>query len=390
MTNDIDFPPPKPGATAVLLLADGSVFWGKGFGAARSTVGEVVFNTAMTGYQEIMTDPSYAGQIVTFTFPHIGNVGTNSFDVETTTPPSRGMIVRADVTEPSNYRAIQPLDLWMRSHDLPGLSGIDTRALTRRIRDGGAPTGVLAHAPDGVFDLPALLAEARAWPGLEGMDLAKEVTTRQTYRWNETLWSFEQMGYGTMEAPRRHIVAVDFGAKRNILRNLARLDAEVTVVPATATAEEILGHRPDGIFLANGPGDPAATGEYAVPMVRTLIDSGKPIFGICLGHQILCLALGGRTEKMSRGHRGANHPVKDLTTGKVEITSQNHGFVVTEHSLPDTVEVTHVSLFDKSVEGFRHRTKPIFAVQYHPEASPGPEDSHYLFDRFADLIEKHA
>jgi len=274
------------------------------------------------------------------------------------------MIVRADVTEPSNYRSLQPLEEWMRSHDLPGLSGIDTRALTRRIRDAGAPVGVLAHMPDGNFDLPSLLAEARAWPGLEGMDLAKEVTTRQTYRWNETLWSFDQMGYGTQEAPSRTIVAVDFGAKRNILRNLARLDAEVVVVPATATAEEILGHQPDGIFLANGPGDPAATGEYAIPMVQGLIESGKPIFGICLGHQILCLALGGKTEKMHRGHRGANHPVKDLTTGKVEITSQNHGFVVIGDSLPEEAEVTHISLFDKSVEGFRHKTKPIFAVQY--------------------------
>lgn len=389
MTDDTSPTPPKPGATAALILADGTIFWGKGFGASTQKVGEVVFNTSMTGYQEIMTDPSYAGQIITFTFPHIGNVGANMFDLETTTPASCGMIVRADVTKPSNYRSIQHLEAWMKSHDLPGISGIDTRALTRRIRDAGAPNGVIVHAPSGAFDIPALLAEAKAWPGLKGMDLAKEVTTRQTYKWNETLWSFDEMGYGTMERPKRKIVAVDYGAKRNILRNLARLEADVTVVPATATAEEILGHAPDGVFLSNGPGDPAATGAYAIPTVQALIDSGKPIFGICLGHQILWLALGGRTSKMQRGHRGANHPVKDLTTGKVEITSQNHGFVVEGDSLPDDLEITHISLFDKSVEGFRHKTKPIFAVQYHPEASPGPTDAHYLFDRFADLIEKH-
>jgi carbamoyl-phosphate synthase small subunit len=373
-------------ATACLVLADGTVFWGRGIGATGASVGEVCFNTSMTGYQEILTDPSYAGQIITFTFPHIGNVGANPEDIETVTPAARGLVLRADITEPSNWRATRHLDDWLKSYDLVGIAGIDTRRLTRRIRDGGAPNGVVAHSPDGRFDLVELHARATGWPGLEGMDLAKDVSCRQTYEWDETLWTLGR-GYGRLESPRHHVVAIDFGAKRNILRCLANTGARVTVVPATATVEDVMRHSPDGIFLSNGPGDPAATGTYAVPTVRGLMESGVPMFGICLGHQIMSLALGARTEKMGRGHRGANHPVKDLATGTVEITSQNHGFVVVPESLPGNVEVTHLSLFDGTNEGLKVKDKPVFSVQYHPEASPGPQDSHYLFDRFLSLIE---
>jgi carbamoyl-phosphate synthase small subunit len=385
MTTPSSVPPVPPGATGCVVLADGTVFWGRGLGAAGHAAGEVCFNTSMTGYQEILTDPSYAGQIITFTFPHVGNVGANTEDLETTTPAARGLILRADVTDPSNWRSERDLDDWLKSFDLVGISGVDTRRLTRRIRDGGAPNGVIAHAPDGLFDMPALLAAARAWPGLEGMDLAKAVSCRQTYSWSETRWALGA-GYGRQEAPTHHVVAVDFGAKRNILRCLASTGARVTVVPATATAEEILAHAPDGVFLSNGPGDPAATGAYAVPAIRGILDAGVPLFGICLGHQLLALSLGGRTAKMERGHRGANHPVKDLTTGKVEITSQNHGFRVLPESLPADAEVTHVSLFDGSNEGLRLKDRPVFSVQYHPEASPGPQDSHHLFERFAAMI----
>ncbi|MDH3593528.1 MAG: glutamine-hydrolyzing carbamoyl-phosphate synthase small subunit [Rhodospirillales bacterium] len=375
-------------ATAALVLADGTVFWGRGVGAEGRAVGEVCFNTSITGYQEILTDPSYAGQIITFTFPHIGNVGANPEDIETTTPSVRGLVLRADITEPSSWRAAQHLDAWLKSHNLVGLAGIDTRSLTRRIRELGAPRGCIAYAADGALDPAALQAAATAWPGLEGMDLADEVTCRQTYAWDETSWALGE-GYGRLESPKHHVVAVDFGAKRNILRCLAALGCRVTVVPAGATAEEILGHRPDGVFLSNGPGDPAATGRYAVPAVQELLAAGLPIFGICLGHQILALALGARTNKMHLGHRGANHPVKDLATGRVEITSQNHGFVVDEASLPPEVEASHVSLFDGSNEGIRIEGRPVFSVQYHPEASPGPRDSHYLFERFVAMIEQH-
>ncbi len=374
-----------PGTTAALVLADGSIFWGRGIGAAGIAVGEVCFNTSMTGYQEIMTDPSYAGQIITFTFPHIGNVGANPEDIETLTPVARGLVLRADITQPSNYRAAQHFDAWLKSHGLVGIAAVDTRRLTRRIRDLGAPNGALVHAPDGRIDTAAVAAKAREWPGLEGMDLAKEVTCRQTYSWDETAWSRGQ-GYGRLTTPRFHVVAVDYGAKRNILRMLASQGCRVTVVPATAFAEDILRHRPDGVFLSNGPGDPAATGDYAVPVIRALLATGKPLFGICLGHQLLALALGGKTRKMAIGHRGANHPVKDLVTGKVEITSQNHGFCVLPESLPKSAEVTHVSLFDGSNEGLKVKDKPVFSVQYHPEASPGPQDSHYLFDRFVAMM----
>ena len=377
--------PPTGSPTGALILADGTVFWGRGFGAEIACVGEVCFNTSITGYQEILTDPSYAGQIITFTFPHIGNVGANPEDIETLTPAARGLIVRADVTEPANWRATQNLRAWLVSHNLPGLAGVDTRRLTRRIRDGGAPNGVIVHARDGKIDVAALVAKAKAWPGLEGMDLAKDVSTRQTYQWNETPWALGQ-GYGTMGAEKFRVVAIDYGAKRNILRNLAAAGCAVTVVPADATTEDVLRHKPDGVFLANGPGDPAATGEYAVPVIRDLMKAGLPIFGICLGHQMLGLALGGKTTKMEIGHRGANHPVKDLETGKVEITSQNHGFCVMPDSLPAGVEKTHVSLFDGTLEGLKVTGKPVFSVQYHPEASPGPHDSHYLFQRFVDLM----
>ncbi len=377
--------PPDPSATAALVLADGTVFWGRGVGAEGHRVGEVCFNTSITGYQEILTDPSYAGQIITFTFPHIGNVGANAEDVETTTPAARGLVLAADITEPSNFRSLHHLDDWLKANDLAGIAGVDTRRLTRHLRDGGAQAGALAHGA-GTLDIAALGAKARAWPGLEGMDLAKDVTCTQTYSWDETRWRLGE-GYGTQEKPRRHVVAVDYGAKRNILRCLASAGCRVTVVPATATAEDVLRHRPDGVFLSNGPGDPAATGIYAVPAIQGVLAAGVPIFGICLGHQMLALALGARTEKMHFGHRGANHPVKDLETGKVEITSQNHGFVVDADSLPAGLRTTHVSLFDGTLEGFALDGKPVFAVQYHPEASPGPQDSHYLFERFVAMME---
>jgi len=382
-----DAPNPPPGTTAALVLADGSVFWGKGVGAAGQAVGELCFNTSMTGYQEILTDPSYAGQIITFTFPHIGNVGANLEDIETITPVARGLVLAADITEPQNWRASRGFNDWLIGNGLTGICGIDTRALTRRLRDLGAANAAIAHAPDGNLDIEKLKAEAAAWPGLDGMDLAIQVTGRQTRTWNETAWTLEG-GYGTQDSPRHHVVAIDYGAKHNILRELATAGCKVTVVPADATAEDVLRHRPDGIFLSNGPGDPAATGVYAVPVIRELIETGTPIFGICLGHQLLSLAVGGRTEKMHHGHRGANHPVKELATGKVEITSQNHGFVVIPESLPANCEATHVSLFDGSNEGFRMTDRPVFAVQYHPEASPGPKDAHHLFTRFVEMMDK--
>ncbi|HEY0439291.1 MAG TPA: glutamine-hydrolyzing carbamoyl-phosphate synthase small subunit [Xanthobacteraceae bacterium] len=378
---------PKP--TALLVLADGTVLEGFGIGAAGHAVGEVCFNTAMSGYEEILTDPSYAGQIITFTFPHIGNVGTNDEDIEAlnlaATPGACGVILRTAITEPSNYRSNQSLDEWLRRRRIIGLSGIDTRALTRLIRERGMPNAVIAHEPSGKFDLEALKKQAREWPGLVGMDLVPQVTAGQRFTWDETAWEWGK-GYGRQENPEFHVVAVDYGIKRNILRLLAQNGCKVTVVPATTSAEDILELQPDGVFLSNGPGDPAATGEYAVPVIREVVESGVPTFGICLGHQMLGLALGGRTMKMHQGHHGANHPVKDLTTGKVEITSMNHGFAVDRDSLPENVEQTHVSLFDGSNCGLALKDKPVFSVQYHPEASPGPRDSHYLFARFTDLM----
>ncbi|MGH1376461.1 MAG: glutamine-hydrolyzing carbamoyl-phosphate synthase small subunit [Alphaproteobacteria bacterium] len=376
---------PPQNATGVIVLSDGTLFWGHGIGAETQSIGEICFNTSITGYQEILTDPSYAGQIITFTFPHIGNIGTNDEDIETINPAARGLIIREDITSPSNWRAQKHLNDWLKSHNLIGISGIDTRALTRRIRDTGAPNGVIAHSQDGKFDLEKLHKMAQDWNGLEGADLAKEVSCTQTYTWDEALWT-RKNGYERQENPSYKVVAVDFGAKRNILRCLAAVGCDVTVVPANSTAEDILAHKPDGVFLSNGPGDPAATGEYAVPMVKGLLEQNMPIFGICLGHQILSRSLGCKTRKMHLGHRGANHPVQDLLTKKVEITSQNHGFEVIAEDLPDNVEQTHVSLFDGSNEGIALKDKPVFSVQYHPEASPGPQDSHYLFERFVENI----
>ncbi|MBN43427.1 MAG: carbamoyl phosphate synthase small subunit [Alphaproteobacteria bacterium] len=373
-------------ATGALILSDGSVLWGHGIGAKGVVVGEVCFNTSLTGYQEILTDPSYAGQIITFTFPHIGNVGTNPEDIETTVPAALGCVIRAKITDPSSWRAVEHLDTWLKSIDMVGLAGVDTRRLTRYIRDSGSPNGAIAHQPDAPINAATLQAAASDWPGLEGADLAKNVSCTRAHDWTETTWVLGE-GYGVLEKPTRHVVAVDFGAKRNILRSLAGLGCKMTVVPATATADDVLRYEPDGVFLSNGPGDPAATGEYAVPMIKGVLNAGVPTFGICLGHQMLCLALGAKTRKMHHGHRGANHPVKDLTTGKVEITSQNHGFVVIEDSLPGNVEMTHQSLFDGTLEGIRVTDASVFSVQYHPEASPGPRDSHYLFGRFVAMID---
>ncbi|TPG49013.1 glutamine-hydrolyzing carbamoyl-phosphate synthase small subunit [Sphingomonas glacialis] len=423
------------GATGVLVLSSGEVVWGRGFGAEGAAVGEVCFHTAMTGYQEIMTDPSFAGQMVTFTFPHIGNVGANADDIEADNPHALGMIVREDVTGPSNFRSVERLDAWMAKHGRIGLSGVDTRALTRRIRAGGAPNAVIAHAADGVFDVPALLAMAQAWPGLEGMDLAIEVSTAMDYGWAGGVWN---LGAGYEESPSRlrvsgrsapradlndpgdrspetglgeglsanaapavedspsreregsakrpHVVAIDYGSKRNIFRNLVAAGADVSVVPAGATFDEVMALNPDGIFLSNGPGDPAATGIYAVPVIRQLLETGKPLFGICLGHQLLGLAVGATTTKMFQGHRGANHPVQRLSDGAVEITSMNHGFAVERASLPASVRETHVSLFDGSNAGLELTDRPAFSVQYHPEASPGPQDSLYLFEKFVGML----
>jgi len=381
----------EPRPTALLVLADGTVLEGFGLGAVGHAVGEVCFNTAMTGYEEILTDPSYAGQIITFTFPHIGNVGTNEEDIETVnmaaTLGARGVVLHSPITAPSNHRATRHLDQWLRSRGIVGLCGIDTRALTSLIRTKGMPNAVVAHAPDGRFDLTALKEEARTWPGLVGMDLVPMVTSAQRFTWDETPWVWGK-GYGRQENTEFHVVAVDYGIKRNILRQLAATGSKVTVVSATTPAADILALRPDGVFLSNGPGDPAATGEYAVPIIRGVIDAGVPTFGICLGHQMLGIALGAKTVKMHQGHHGANHPVKDLTTGKVEITSMNHGFAVDRTTLPDNVVETHVSLFDGSNCGIALKNRPVFSVQYHPEASPGPRDSHYLFDRFVDTMRR--
>ncbi|MCC5970983.1 MAG: glutamine-hydrolyzing carbamoyl-phosphate synthase small subunit [Pararhodobacter sp.] len=372
--------PAKP--TACLALADGTFFYGHGFGATGETVAELCFNTAMTGYQEIMTDPSYAGQIVTFTFPHIGNTGVTPEDDETADPVAAGMVVKWDPTEPSNWRATGNLVDWLTRRGRICIGGIDTRRLTRAIRQQGAPHVALAHDPEGNFDLEALVAKARGWKGLVGVDLARDVTCAQSYRWDEMRWAWPE-GYTRQTAPLHKVVAIDYGAKRNILRCLASAGCDVTVLPASATAEDVLALNPDGVFLSNGPGDPAATGEYAVPTIKGVLAREIPVFGICLGHQMLALALGARTVKMNHGHHGANHPVKDLETGKVEITSMNHGFTVDSQTLPAGVLETHVSLFDGSNCGIRLADRPVFSVQYHPEASPGPQDSYYLFERFA-------
>jgi len=376
--------PTRP--TACLALADGTLFYGRGFGATGTRVAELCFNTAMTGYQEIMTDPSYAGQIVTFTFPHIGNTGVTPEDDETADPVAEGMVVKWDPTEPSNWRATGDLVGWLEKTGRIGMGGVDTRRLTRAIRQQGAPHVALAHDPEGNFDIEALVKAARGFPGLVGLDLARGVTCAQSYRWDEKRWAWPE-GYTRRDGPAPRVVAIDYGAKRNILRCLASAGCDVTVMPATTTAEDVLAQNPDGVFLSNGPGDPAATGVYAVPMIRGVLERELPVFGICLGHQMLALALGARTIKMNHGHHGANHPVKDLETGKVEITSMNHGFTVDSQTLPAGVKETHVSLFDGSNCGIRMADRPVFSVQYHPEASPGPQDSFYLFERFAEALQ---
>jgi carbamoyl-phosphate synthase small subunit len=370
---------------AVLVLEDGTVLRGKGLGAFGQALGEVCFNTSMTGYQEILTDPSYAGQIITFTFPHIGNVGTNDEDIESRPPTCRGLVLRDDITPLANWRARSSLDRWLTDRNLIGIAGVDTRRLVSRIRDRGAPKGCLAFAPDGHYDLAHLQRAAAQWPGLEGMDLTGEVSCAELYEWVETPWSIDS-GYGQVQSATRHVVCVDYGAKRNILRCLAGLGCRITVVPARTSAASILALQPNGIFLANGPGDPSATSGFAVPVVRELLASGPPIFGICLGHQLLALALGARTVKMHLGHRGGNHPVQELASGRVQITSQNHGFVVDRASLPAELEETHTSLFDGTLEGLRLKDRPVFSVQFHPEASPGPQDSHPLFEQFVKLM----
>ena len=385
MANATSYPAPE-GATGLLLLADGTTIWGRGFGAEGAAVGEVCFNTAMTGYQEVMTDPSYAGQIITFTFPHIGNVGTNPEDVEADATHALGCVVREDVTAPSNFRNVQSFDQWMKANGRIGISGVDTRALTRRIREVGAPNAVIAYSADGQFDMDELIALARNWPGLEGMDLAKEVSEDIQRDWNGGPWKLGQGYTHQSDGKRPHVIAIDYGAKNNIFRNLVAAGADVTVVPAETSADDILALKPDGVFLSNGPGDPAATGDYAVPTIRALLDKDIPIFGICLGHQLLALAVGAETVKMHQGHRGANHPVQRTEDGAVEITSMNHGFAVDAATLPANTRVTHVSLFDGSNCGIELTDKKAFSVQYHPEASPGPQDSFYLFEKFVGML----
>ncbi len=383
---------PPPGATAALVLGNGRIFWGRGFGAHTAAdaehPAELCFNTGMTGYQETLTDPSYAGQIITFTFPHIGNVGANGEDIEAAQSAARGLVINRDITTPANWRATESLSDWCVRIGLPGISGVDTRALTRHIRDNGPPNALIAYPADGRFDVERLVARAAAWPGLEGMDLAAEVSCTQSYEWDDMLWVRGE-GYPRQEAPRFTVVAVDYGAKRNILRSLASAGCKVIVVPANADAEAILRHQPDGVFLSNGPGDPATTAEYAVPVLQAVMAAKVPIFGICLGHQLLAHALGAKTYKLTLGHRGANQPVQELATGRVEITSQNHGFAVDDASLPEGVVITHKSLFDGSNEGISCAEKRVFSVQYHPEASPGPSDSHHLFKRFTAMMEAH-
>ncbi len=376
---------PEVDFTACLALDNGSIFMGKGFGAEGEAVAEICFNTSMTGYQEILTDPSYAGQIIMFTFPHIGNVGTTIEDNEASTSFAEGMVVKWNPTEASNWRSTIELSDWLHARGKIAIGGVDTRRLTRIIRQQGAPHAVLSYSSDGIFDKDAMLAKARAFKGLEGLDLAKTVTCKQSYQWSQKCWEWSK-GYTSQNKPKYTVVAIDYGAKRNILRALASVGCDVVVLPATSTLEEVFALKPDGIFLSNGPGDPAATGKYAVPMIREILKTELPVFGICLGHQMLALALGANTVKMNHGHHGANHPVKDKETGKVEITSMNHGFAVDAGSLPKDVVETHVSLFDGSNCGIRLKNRPIFSVQHHPEASPGPQDSHYLFKKFAKFM----
>ncbi len=380
----------EPVATALLVLANGTMIEGYGVGAAGTATGEVCFNTAMTGYQEILTDPSYAGQIITFTFPHIGNVGANTDDIETvnmtSTNGATGVVIHAGITNPSNYRSTEHLDAWLKHRNIVGISGVDTRALTAHIRDKGMQNAVIAHNASGEFDRHALIQQAKALPSMDGLDLVPMVgASKSNMPWSETSWVLET-GYGENSEAQFHVVAIDFGVKRNILRLLADRGCKVTVVPATATIEQVLALKPDGVFLSNGPGDPAATGVYSVPTIQAVLEAKIPTFGICLGHQMLALAIGASTLKMAHGHHGANHPVKDFTTNKVEIVSMNHGFAVDAESLPSNATQTHISLFDGTNCGLSLTDRPAFSVQHHPEASPGPQDSHYLFDRFVDMM----
>ncbi len=381
----------KQTSTAVIVLADGTIIEGKGCGATGVVQAEICFNTAITGYQEILTDPSYAGQVVTFTFPHIGNVGANDEDQEMLeagkSDGAVGAVFKADITNPSNYRSAQHLDDWLKARGIIAMSGIDTRALTNLIREKGLANCVVAHNDKGEFDFNELKKKAKEWSGLEGLDLAKTVGHGQDKPWSEKPWVWNE-GYSNTSEAKYHIVAMDFGVKRNILRLLADLGCKVTILPATATAEEVLSHKPDGVFISNGPGDPAATGEYSVKAIQDILKTNIPVFGICLGHQMLALALGAKTKKMHQGHHGANHPVKDHTTNKVEIVSMNHGFAVDADTFPEGVKETHVSLFDGSNCGLAVEGKPVFSVQHHPEASPGPQDSRYLFKRFLNLIKE--
>ena len=376
---------------AALLLADGTVFPGYGIGAEGITAGEICFNTAMTGYQEILTDPSYTGQIITFTFPHIGNVGTNVEDIEAEKSTVAGLILREDITEPSNFRAVSHFNTWLEMQGITGIAGIDTRALTRHIRLNGASNCAIIYRREGALDMKKAQAELAAAPDMNGLELAAHVTSRENSRWNRQRWQLG-LGYPELRGEEKslpHIVAIDYGVKLNILRSLASQGCRITLVPATVSADDVLALNPDGVFLSNGPGDPAATGNYAVPVIRQLVEAGVPILGICLGHQMLGIALGARTEKMKQGHRGANHPVKEIATGKVQITSQNHGFAISDTGLPEQVVVTHRSLFDGTIQGIRHRDLPIFSVQGHPEASPGPHDSQYLFGEVVAAIQQH-
>lgn len=378
-------------ASALLLTADGTIFWGRGAGAIGTQVGEICFNTSITGYQEVLTDPSYAGQIVTFTFPHIGIVGANSEDAESRAPAACGCVIGAGLTAPSSWRSEEGLDSWLKRFGLPAITGVDTRRLTAKLRDGGVGTAVIDHFAEGRPAIPELEKMLRGWPGMEGMELASKVAAEQPYQWDERRWGAgsrrRQRGCRKQAGPEKRMVVIDYGAKRNILRSLVSQGCAVRVVPAGCPAEVILRERPDGVVLSNGPGDPAATAASAAPAIQELLNRRVPIFGICLGHQLLALAMGGRTKKMRFGHRGANHPVKELATGKVEITSQNHGFVVDQETLPEGLAVTHRSLFDGTVEGIRVRGRPAFGVQYHPEASPGPEDSQMIFRRFLEIVE---
>jgi carbamoyl-phosphate synthase small subunit len=377
--------------TALLVLADGTTIEGTGIGAIGEGSGELCFNTSMTGYQEILTDPSYSGQIVTFTFPHVGNVGVNGEDIETVNMArhaATGVVLATDISNPSNWRSIQHFDAWLKSRGIVGIAGVDTRALTALIRDKGMPNAIVAHHPEGFFDRKALAASAAALPSMDGLDLVPGVTGNQSYEWKETPWVLGE-GYGEQNAPQFHVVALDFGVKRNILRLLAGRGCKVTVLPPNATTADVLALKPDGVFLANGPGDPAATGEYAVPTIQGVLEAKIPTFGICLGHQMLALAIGAKTMKMAQGHHGANHPVKEHATGKVEIVSMNHGFAVDPKTLPANAQETHISLFDGTNCGLKLTDRPAFSVQQHPEASPGPQDSHYLFDRFIEMMRQN-